>query len=285
MEDDVDWDVHLKAQLPAIAAGTRSLIADLPSIFSPVTGGPLSAWRAHTSPYGDNWDVLWLGHCGDQFPEHLGQNEALAESDPGREAMSRKITILNDTTVPPLGSVKGLVDFTSYQPHTRFVHVSGAPICTFAYAVSQRGARKVLYGLSVNGLAGPFDNSLAWLCERGVSSWPAMAANAAAATAAGDDDGDIADEGDRGLDTKCFSVTPPLFVHHRAKGRVAGDSDIQNYDGGPDGGHEVREKGLTENIVWSTRLNLKNLILGTPLENQYEAAVKSAQSGGDAVKA
>jgi hypothetical protein len=243
MEDDMDWDVRLKPQLELVAKGARAI---LPTKTNP------------RSPYGDDWDLLWLGHCGEPFPEDLEENKKLKVDDPGRVAMSRKYTILNDATVPPLANVTGLVKFKEYPEHTRWVHVSAAPICTFAYALSQRGARKVLYSLSVNGIHDPYDNALAGMCRRSTAS---LVPNRPAA-------------GDRGLDLQCVSVTPPLFFHHRPKGSVAGDSDINKVEKddtlvkqGKDG--KVREKGSTENIVWSTRLNIGNLITGAPIEAQF----------------
>lgn len=101
--------------------------------------------------------------------------------------------------------------------------MSGGPICSFAYAVSARGARKILFDLSVDHLVGPFDNALSGLCRWGRE--------------------------EERLGMRCVSVTPPLFMHHKAKGRVSGDSDIQRYGG--DG--EIREKGYSENLMWSAR--------------------------------
>jgi hypothetical protein len=239
MEDDMDWDVRLKSQLERVAQGSRSLLG--------------SALKPN-SPYGDNWDILWLGHCGELFPEHLEENMDREVDDAGLQYMSRKFVIEKDATVPPFDKVKGLVDFKAFPEFTRWVHVSAAPICTFAYALSQSGARKVLYDLSVDRLDGPFDNSLAGLCRRAVD-------------AVGIDD--PAKAGDRGLDARCLSVTPTLFFHHRARGALSADSDIQKGpNAGADGG-PIREKGFTENIVWSARNNIKNMLAGTKMENQF----------------
>ncbi|KAI6082812.1 glycosyltransferase family 25 protein [Hypoxylon rubiginosum] len=235
MEDDMDWDVRLKPQLERIAQGARAL---------------LSSASKPNSPYGDNWDLMWLGHCGEVFPETLDENKGKSPDDPGIQYMSRKFVIEKDLTVPPKDKVTGLVNFKDNPEFTRWVHITGAPICTFAYALSQRGARKVLYDLSVDHLTGPFDNALAGLCRRAVSTWGVK---------------DIAAAGDRGLDAKCVSVTPPIFFHHKAKGLVNGDSDIQTVNDG-----QIREKGKTENIVWSARNNIKNMIMGTRMESQYE---------------
>ncbi|KAI1422713.1 hypothetical protein F5Y12DRAFT_761373 [Xylaria sp. FL1777] len=217
MEDDVDWDVRLKSQLKLIAKGARHLM-------------PSS--KPSSSPWGNAWDVLWLGHCGEIFPEMLPENEGKPQHP--------KYTISNDETVPPLDKVTGLVDFVLYPEFTRWVHVSGGPICSFAYALSQSGARKVLLDLSIDHLGGPFDNALAGFCRDGAS---------------GNMDG---------LRAKCLSVTPPIFFHHRAKGLLSGDSDIHDLTG-----TETREKGTTENIRCSARNNLRNMMLGIEIDSQF----------------
>lgn len=200
MEDDVDWDVRLLSQLPEFAKGVRSL-----------SRIPLSE-RQH-SPYGDDWDILWPGHCGDILPKND----------------DRRYIIENDETVAPKAHqtwLKGLAEFPDY---TRIVHKAGAPICTFGYAVSYRGAEKILMALAVKAGANlAIDNGLGFLCRDGY------------------------------LDMKCYSVEPQLFQHHRPAGAVSKDSDINHGDS-----TVVREKGFTETIVFSTRLNLEKIIMGS----------------------
>lgn len=275
----MDWDVRLKPQLELAASGARAILSTLPDGLFPHGRASASAssspsQQSPASPYGDDWDVLWLGHCGEPFPEDLPENQALPDTDPGFQAMARKWTILGDATVPPPGRLTGLVDYAAHgPPRTRWVHVSAAPICSFAYALSRAGARKVLYdlGVGVGGsgsggatatAAAPFDNALAGLCRRAVTGWSGVLAG----NGAGDDGG---------LAAKCVSVTPPLFFHHRAQGLSGGDGDVEEErSGGASEGEEVempevREKGSTENIVWSTRLNLENLIAGREMEDQW----------------
>lgn len=57
MEDDADWDVRLKPSLNGFARGARYIQS------APPTASLLS-------PYGDDWDVLWVGHCGRTLPEN-----------------------------------------------------------------------------------------------------------------------------------------------------------------------------------------------------------------------
>ncbi|KJZ75646.1 hypothetical protein HIM_04803 [Hirsutella minnesotensis 3608] len=230
MEDDMDWDAHLKLQLEDIAHGARQILAE-------------ESPQPH-SPYGDNWDIIWLGHCGEPFPESLEENEGLEGEL--REKISVKYTIKDDDTVPPYSQVSNLVDWSAFPPRTRLIHLTAAPICSFAYAVSQKAARQILYALSVDGLHMAFDNSLAQMCRDAMF--------------------DLGRQREGGFRPKCLSVNPTIMFHHKAKGPVAGDSDIQSY--GKDG--TTREQGVTESIKWSMRMNLKNILTGQPLEPQFE---------------
>ncbi|KAF7854658.1 hypothetical protein EAF04_010227 [Stromatinia cepivora] len=228
LEDDMDWDIRLKSQLLTFAAGSKFIQypSTTPSHF--------------ISPYGDNWDLLWLGHCGEVFPETLEEYQSLPLSSPQLAHLSRKYIITSDPTVPPPAHFKGFQNAT-LNPYTRWVHTSGGPICTFAYALSQQGARKVLWDLSVDKLAGPFDNALAGLCRWGRDK--------------------------KRLGMRCISVTPALFQHHKARGWIGGDSDIQKVGSGKG---EVREKGTTENVAWSARMNVRELLMGEKVRGQWD---------------
>ncbi|KAK7983924.1 hypothetical protein PG989_011326 [Apiospora arundinis] len=193
MEDDMDWDVRLQSQLETVAKGTRAL---------------LGSGSKPISPYGDGWDLLWLGHCGEIFPEQLDENKG--------EPLYSKFVIKNDQTVPPLDKITGLVDFKAYPEFTRWVHVTGAPICSFAYALSKRGAQKVLFDLSVDRLDANFDNALGTFCRNG--------------------------------------------------GTIGSESDINDHG---DDNNKIREKGTTENIMWSARNNIKNMLMNTKMESQF----------------
>jgi hypothetical protein len=230
MEDDMDWDVRLKTQLERFSKGSQYVLD--------------SQGKVTNSPYGDDWDLLWLGHCGEVFPETLEEFKNLRPTDEKYIQLAKKFGIEHDETMPPADKTTGFQDFKSY-PHVRWVHSTGAPICTFAYALSLRGAQKVLFDLSVDHLVGPFDNALSGLCRWGRDP--------------------------EKLGMKCVSSTPGLFFHHKAKGSVSGDSDIQKV-GGEKGKGEVREKGVTENVVWSARNNIRNVLLGLQLESQYDHA-------------
>jgi hypothetical protein len=185
--------------MPNLAKGVRQL-------------SDISFTERQHSPYGDDWDIIWPGHCGD-IPY---KND------------DRRYIIENDETVSPKEHQPSIKMLKEYAEGTRIVHKAGAPICAFGYGVSYRGAQKILMTIAIKGGGGlPNDNAMAFLCR---------------------DDPNI----------KCFSVEPQLFHHHRPAGPKSKDSDIA---GANDQG--VREKGNTETIELSARLNMDQLVRGT----------------------
>jgi hypothetical protein len=240
MEDDIDWDIRIKSQMKQFAQAVRLLIQPLPAaddLFLDPTYPRPSSDQAHTdfyvdehsvsrpkdSPYGDlaRWDVLWLGHCGCRFPRPSDINSPLA-----------RVVLPNDTTVPAkhhldmeFGNNELLMQ---YPAHTRVVSRARVHTCSLAYAVSQPGARRLLYELAVHEMSDPTDLMLRYVCD-GVQG--------------------------RQMGT-CFTVQPQLLQHHRPLGPRAGFSDISDHGGG------YNDRAVTSNIRWSSRLNLPRLIEG-----------------------
>lgn len=145
VEDDADWDVSLKTQLTQFALGSRHILN------ASTSPEPLS-------PYGDGWDMLWIGHCAQDAPS---------------KPFARFI-IANDTTTPPAGHRWGLWNpeetLTSDLAHnhtTRVVYQPAGGVCSYAYALSYTGAQKMLHHLSYSHFDGPFDVGQADLCKRG----------------------------------------------------------------------------------------------------------------------
>ena len=201
IEDDADWDIRIKQQLAQFAIGARWL-------------QDTSETDSTRSPYGDDWDVLWVGHCVD----------SLDPTDP------RTFVIEGDVSAAdPRQLFKSNEEIPSWiadlPPHSRIVHNAKTPICTFAYAVSRRGAQRLLYNLAVNELQGNFDNALAWMCQA------------------------------KAMGARCLSVYPSLFHQHRAAGIAGKNSD--NLDSTP----ELTE-AHTDRIQWPTKMNIEKLLRG-----------------------
>lgn len=191
-EDDLDWDVRIRSQAsdfnvcPGLAGAaaaverpTRRICKPYlpdgwvqrrtshPPILSfdqlPITEPPL------TSPYGDGWDLLWLGHCGVQQPFANPKDGEWA----ARSAAISKGAVLKvkDATVPQPKDIHSWDDNgharfrEAYPSHSRITHHSLDAVCTFAYAVSQAGARKILYELGLWKMDDPFDLGLRQFCD------------------------------------------------------------------------------------------------------------------------
>ncbi|KAL8787075.1 MAG: hypothetical protein Q9213_002417 [Squamulea squamosa] len=207
-EDDSDWDVSFKDQLADFATGARYI--------SGTTTTP-------QSPYGDDWDLLWLGHCS-------------AQQHPSDE---RRFVIENDDSVPPMAhranfnAVPNLAGL-GYDNSTRIVFRANNGVCLYAYALSYRGAQKVLRWQNNVKKFEPIDIGIGYQCR---------------------DDANF----------KCIAVFPQIVDSHKSAGRESRDSDIGSFDP-----TRIRAKGYTSNIVRSTRLNIDNLMNDRMTEVQWD---------------
>jgi hypothetical protein len=236
------------------------------------------------SPYGDpnNWDLLWLGHCGAGFPR----------PPPNSEVIGRHNVILadpNDPTVPmpsylrahPFGPLDALGE--THPPHTRVYHrASGGALCTVAYAVSQRGARRLLHEFGVKKWSRIWDVEMGDWCAgndfteapKPPPSSPAQGLLDAAKAKIDQtvqthedtpvtkpnsmSDGSVRkreseDRRRKRGERKCITSQPPIFAHHHPLG---GESNI----GGLGGGYARDVE--TKYVRFSTRLNLEALLRG-----------------------
>ncbi|KAF2261603.1 hypothetical protein CC78DRAFT_535550 [Lojkania enalia] len=244
LEDDADWDFRIRSILTDFSHGVRRLpelitqselhsrnppeasdeklsqleLAKRSSISVP----PLSGRSIPKSgPYGRDWDVLWLGHCG-------------AQLSPSSPHSPDRITIPNDPTVPepqhlkPMSQAKLDQLGSLYPPHTRVIHRANSTLCTIAYAVTQSGARKLLYEFGIREFNKGYDFAVSDFCNgltRGAK---------------------------RETMPLCITVQPPIFSHHFP---VKMKSDIMGVGAG---GKEVG----TRYVRWSVRMNLERLVKG-----------------------
>ncbi|KAF9741254.1 hypothetical protein PMIN01_00793 [Paraphaeosphaeria minitans] len=178
-EDDVDWDIRIRTQLLVFSKAARKLSTithdedtqQAHPAFETKSQNPIELAKrstlritpedthnAPTEPYGCDWDFIWLGHCSADLP-------------PPSPAAPDRIMLLNDFTVPspqylrlhkssPTGHIA-----TLYPPYTRVYHrATNNTLCTSAYAVTQRGARKILFQLGVRDFSKGFDFALSDYC-------------------------------------------------------------------------------------------------------------------------
>ncbi|KAF2449263.1 glycosyltransferase family 25 protein [Karstenula rhodostoma CBS 690.94] len=176
LEDNLDWDIRLREQMHAFALSTRTLTQPLaltnstkpiyadasfpdPSLSNKVTEIPFAGHPATIQPsnsaYGDDWDVLWLGHCGMQMP-----TQRTPDLSKGRVVLTPDPFVAVKDTISIDGSQND-----SYPNQTRVFHHTYAPECSLAYAVSQRGARRILYEALERNATEGFDVMLREMCD------------------------------------------------------------------------------------------------------------------------
>lgn len=144
MEDDVDWDIAIKEQLEKLAPLIRSVSE---AAWPLVDGGSLSS--RHASPYGDVWDVLWLGHCGDNVP-------------------ATGVLSLIDETLPTTALYRETYgDYSYFPPQLRMIYATHSPLCTYSYAVTASAAMKI-YQRARGGMDRIITTELREWCQRGV---------------------------------------------------------------------------------------------------------------------
>ncbi|KAL2262370.1 hypothetical protein VTK26DRAFT_1553 [Humicola hyalothermophila] len=183
------------------------------------------------SPYGDDWDVLWIGHCGMHFPfSHFPTTVPKA-----------RIIRAQDVTVAPRKDLWTYnIPFTlkeNYPDHTRAYHHVQEGVCSLGYAVSRRGARALLHEVGLRPVTDPFDLLLRAYCE-----------------------------GDKGRapGRQCLTTQPALFQHHRTAGPKNAMSDIGDH------GDEWVDSARTDMVRWSVRMNAQVLLEGGDVfEDQY----------------
>lgn len=140
IEDDADWDVMLRPQMVEFARGVRAIQdATLPM----------------HSPYGDNWDLLAVGHTGANNKPNKDQKYWLTPDDPTVIAESRRTWGRKpDFSAKQLGG-----------EHTRVIMEVNKLTGTAAYAISLRGATRLLYDQSMLPNAQAIDMAQLALCR------------------------------------------------------------------------------------------------------------------------
>jgi GR25 family glycosyltransferase involved in LPS biosynthesis len=165
LEDDTDWDVNLRYAMQQLHQPLAALINSY---------DPIKKYRASTEhdPWlSSEWDVLNLGLCLEStFKAEDRQPELVDNENPPH-------VLYEDNTMPDQeDSGDNLVKYyerynytypkksdNPSAPRQRLVSLSHWPICMNAYAVSKRGALRMLFH-TTRGLNNPVDLMMADLC-------------------------------------------------------------------------------------------------------------------------
>ena len=134
---------------------------------------------------------------------------------------------------------------TRYSNSTRIVFEATRGLCLYGYALSHRGAQKILYYLSMSPWSSAVDFGIEDMCRDPARSF------------------------------RCMGVFPQLVDSHRAAGTAGKDSDISKPKE-----DTVRTKGFSYNVVYSTRLNANALMDGKrdKVESQWPEEMPTLDS-------
>lgn len=144
MESDADWDLRAHEILPNVAKAIQNLST------SATHDQPSDHSFPSALPYGYDWDLLWMGHCGTH-----GKN--------GR------VHHYLDPTAPPPAHEYIWHDLPKPEPElhpngTRVVFEAWRTMCTSAYAISHKGAVKMREFLK--NATSPIDQEMSALCAK-----------------------------------------------------------------------------------------------------------------------
>lgn len=197
-EDDVDWDIRLRTQqIPRAQQAARSL------------SSTSSSW-ASQYPWGKptDWDLLYLGHCGDYFND-LSESVGVGHHHPSNlEAINH--VVYPDPSMPYRTDIHPFTAslFTALQvpEQNRIMHASQWPLCSFGYAVTRQAAQKIL------AIVAP---------EKEDISRDLIAYDAALLSGCRD----------KGVpwSIKCYTVQPELFHHMEGKSIIALQEETKDH--------------------------------------------------------
>jgi hypothetical protein len=148
------------------------------------------------SPYGDGWDLFWLGHCGLSFPFTTS-----SQIPKGRVIHQGDVTVAPKKNLWSFNHPWILVE--DYPAHTSAVSHAQEGICAHAYAVSQKGARQMLTDVALKPPRDAFDFLLRQYCE-----------------------------GENGRKYhNCLGIQPSLFNKYNPAGQLSSASNIGDHSG------------------------------------------------------
>jgi hypothetical protein len=219
LEDDADWDVLLKPQMLSFARGTRAL---------------QNSTLPLNSPYGDSWNLLNLGHVGVNNKPFKEQKYYVTHNDPtvisqARRTYGRK---------PDLSAEKLQGNYT------RFVLEVNRVTGTAAYALSLRGAARLLYDQAIVPNAQPIDLAISDVCRH--DTWK---------------------------EAFCLGVYPSIFGLFRGIGPIDRDSDRRSEDDIDSAAKDetkpppvvnMRKVADSKFTVFPVSLNIEGLLRGEP---------------------
>lgn len=203
----ITWLSRLSFQICCLAQNQYQ-----PHMVRRLLGKSLLCWINVLPTVGLDWDVLYVGSCwdipnGDNRPPHFLYHDPFAPSR-------------NQTGGSYINELEGWGAKVTETSRHRLIAPSWYPVCTIGYAVTRKGAEKLLYNLGgYKGLGAPVDLGMISLIQKGI------------------------------LDS--YTIIPPIVTRFRTGGPR--DSDIDEVS------PNDSDPGGSENLQMSAREVMENI--------------------------
>ncbi|KAK9360611.1 hypothetical protein V1504DRAFT_454051 [Lipomyces starkeyi] len=139
LEDDADFDVNIHKIFERISTQMQH---------NRLRVVPPTEREIEAAPYGLDWDVLYLGQCSDYASPRKDLAQAFSDQDAPQRAVTHEHFVSMLQSFGVYGKAIG---------KTRVISPSYGPVCTLSYAITRRGAQRLLLNLSYLGLSTAVD--------------------------------------------------------------------------------------------------------------------------------
>ncbi|KAK9360610.1 hypothetical protein V1504DRAFT_454050 [Lipomyces starkeyi] len=179
LEDDVDFDANIHDIFELLSTQMQH---------NRIRTTPPTEHEKKAAPYGLDWDVLYVGQCSDRSNEDRLDLVHIYE-DPN-------VPSRHDTFDHFVGQLQSLGIHGRNLGKMRAIAPAWSPVCTMGYAITRKGAERLILDLSYRGITAAIDIDIIRKLQQGI--------------------------------IRGYSITPPLFSAWRVDG--AKDSDNQGLE-------------------------------------------------------
>ncbi|KAK9243185.1 hypothetical protein V1506DRAFT_545182 [Lipomyces tetrasporus] len=139
LEDDADFDVHIHDIFERISTQMQH---------NRLRVTPPTEREIEAAPYGLDWDVMYLGQCSDYASPRRDLAQVFTDPDAPQRAITHEHFV---------GMLQSLGVYGKAIGKSRAISPSFGPVCTLAYAITRRGAQRLLLNFSYLGLSRAVD--------------------------------------------------------------------------------------------------------------------------------
>ncbi|KAJ8097689.1 hypothetical protein POJ06DRAFT_259742 [Lipomyces tetrasporus] len=209
LEDDVDFDANVHDVFELLSTQMQH---------NRIRTTPPTEHERKAAPYGLDWDVLYVGQCSDHSNNDRLDLVHIYE-DPN--VPSRRDTFSHFVGQLESHGIRG-----RNVGKMRAIAPSWSPVCTMGYAISRKGAERLILDLSYRGITAAIDIDIIRKLQQGI--------------------------------IRGYTVTPPLFSAWRVDG--AKDSDNQGLENDQTALGSGNRRGYSHSLKKSARKEMVKIL-------------------------